>query len=238
MPSPTVRVGISAFEPSDHLKDSATPTSRPAVRLAEMKDVPAIVDIHLLSFPGFFLSSMGPTFLRHLYQGIIRDVTGFVLVVAPGDRIRGFVAGTTSPAGFYGRLLRRAWPQFFMASIPPLLRKPGIIPKLLRSLRKPGEEDRAEAGALLMSLAVDPKFQRNGDGRLLLAHFCERCRAAGVNRVRLTTDGAHNDGVNTFYTRQGFQLSKTFETPEGRIMNEYTRELTAISELSGSPSTL
>ncbi len=202
-----------------------------------MKDVPAIVDIHLLSFPGFFLSSLGPVFLRHLYRGIVRDEAGFVFVVTLEDRIRGFVAGTTSPAGFYKRLLHRAWPQFVMASIPPLLRKPRIIPKLLRSLKKPREEERTEASALLMSLAVDPQFQRTGTGRILLAHFCERCRAAAVNHVRLTTDGNHNDGVNTFYARQGFQLLKTFTTPEGRIMNEYTRELTAFPEPSGSSST-
>ena len=39
--------------------------------------------------------------------------------------------------------------------------------------------------------------------------------------INLETDALNNDSVNRFYQKNGFVLSKTYVTDEGREMNEY-----------------
>lgn len=72
-----------------------------------------------------------------------------------------------------------------------------------------------------MSLAVSPDAQRSGVGRTLNHAFLEEASRRGAKRVLLTTDRIGNDSVNRFYEKEGFRISRTFVTPEGRQMNEY-----------------
>ena len=39
--------------------------------------------------------------------------------------------------------------------------------------------------------------------------------------INLETDAVNNEGVNAFYVKNNFVLTRTFETPEVRKMNEY-----------------
>lgn len=184
-----------------------------------------MASIHLAAFPNFFLSALGRRFLCELYLGILADETGVALVHTSGGEIRGLVAGTVAPANFYGRLIRRRWLRFAFAALGPAIRRPAIIPRLLRAFRKPAEEREAADGALLMSLAVDPAAQRGGIGARLVAGFAASCRERGARRIRLTTDRLNNQPVNDFYLRNGFRIGGTFNTPEGRGMNEYVLDL-------------
>lgn len=141
------------------------PTHSVIVRPATQDEINVIVEIHQMAFPGFFLSALGPRFLRELYRGILFDESGILLVCYAQDRPVGFVAGTTQPVGFYSRLLRRKLVNFAAAAMLLLLRRPMFLPRIVRALRKPAEERRAVLNtALLMSLAVDPAVQRGGIG--------------------------------------------------------------------------
>ena len=51
-----------------------------AIRDARPEDIPTVVAVHLASFPGFFLSFLGPKFLALLYEGLIADPQGLVMV--------------------------------------------------------------------------------------------------------------------------------------------------------------
>jgi ribosomal protein S18 acetylase RimI-like enzyme len=185
-------------------------------------DVPTVVAIHVRAFPGFFLSFLGPAFLGLLYHGIVDDPTGLAFVAEqPGRGLAGFVAGTTAPAGLYTRLLRRQALGFAVASVPALLRRPTIAPRLVRALAMPSRAALPAGAALLMSLAVDSGVQRGGHGRALVAAFLSGARAAGATAVHLTTDRDQNEAVNAFYRGLGFRLHRHYRTPEGRDMNEY-----------------
>lgn len=195
------------------------------VRLRPMSvaDLNAVVDVHMRSFPRFFLTFLGGSFLRELYAGIAGDETGIAIVgVGEGDAIVGFVAGTTHPSGFYRRLIAgRVW-RFAFAAFLPLLRKPRILPRLLRALSLPQKSAGAGKGAaFLMSLAVSPDAHRGGVGRMLNHAFLAEASRRGATRVFLTTDRIGNDGANRFYENEGFRIARTFVTPEGREMNEY-----------------
>jgi ribosomal protein S18 acetylase RimI-like enzyme len=191
-------------------------------------DVAAVTAVHLASFPGFFLSFLGPAFLRQLYRGIVDDDSGIALVTERDGRVAGFVAGTAQPPGFYKRLLRRRGWRFALAALLPALRGPRVIPRLLRAFVMPSASAAyGEGTALLMSIAVAPELQSSGAGKALTEGFAAEARTRGSVRVVLTTDRDGNDAVNDFYQRRGFVLSRTFTTPEGRAMNEYSLELGA-----------
>ena len=192
----------------------------------ELRHIEQVVDVHLESFRGFFLSFLGPRFLRLLYLGICRDEMSIKLVALSdeGD-IVGFVAGSQDPARFFARLLRRDWWRFAMASLSGIIRKPGIIPRIARALFHPSSSPAGVHIALLMSIGVAPSAQTRGIGRELVAAFLGEAADRGAKEVRLTTDRDDNDSVRNFYRRVCFTEVSEYRTPEGRWLVEYLRKL-------------
>lgn len=180
-----------------------------------------VVEVHLQSFPNFFLTFLGRNFLSELYRGLLDDPSGIALVTMADDRLAGFVVGTTQPAGFYGRLLKKRWWRFALAACGPLAKRPGSLPRLLRAARLPQQVTRAEDRGTLMSIAVLPGMQGRGIGQILVRSFLAEAKRRGLARVDLTTDKNNNAAVNVFYQRLGFALNRSYITPEGREMNEY-----------------
>jgi ribosomal protein S18 acetylase RimI-like enzyme len=208
-----------------------------SIREMRLSDAAAVVAVHLKAFPGFFLSFLGPGFLRELYCSIVIDEAGISFVCCRGEKIIGFVAGTLQPAGFYSRLVRRRWWRFALASFKPALLKPVIIPRLFRALRKPGEVQSQSGVGLLMSIGVLPEAQGQGIAHELVKRFLFEARQRGLKQVNLTTDRLKNEKVNAFYERLGFDVIRTFTTPEGRQMNEYAIRLKDCKLLWGGSET-
>jgi ribosomal protein S18 acetylase RimI-like enzyme len=196
-----------------------------AIRDARPEDIPTVVAVHLASFPGFFLSFLGPKFLALLYEGLIADPQGLVMVSESAAGIEGFVAGVTDQSGFFGRLVKKRMLRFAGASLGAAIRRPRIVPRLVRALGQSRRSERSAAKASLMSIAVRPGVSGKGTGRDLVAAFGAALAARGVEAYCLTTDRDDNDRVNRFYLKLGFRLSGTFVTPEGRAMNEYVMTL-------------
>lgn len=197
------------------------PNAVPEIRAARQPDVPTIVDVHQRAFQGFFLSFLGPAFLRQLYLGILDDRDGMIFVAEQGENVCGFVAGTAAPSGFYSRLLRQRWWRFALSAALPALKRPAIIPRLLRAFSAPSQASRSPGRGTLMSLAVTPDAQGAGLGGTLVRAFLAEASRRGLRQVDLTTDKHNNDGTNRFYRNLGFICERTLTTPEGREMNEY-----------------
>jgi GNAT superfamily N-acetyltransferase len=184
--------------------------------------IPAIVQVHLASFPNFFLSFLGPRFLSLYYSGICASPEGIGLVYLNDAKVpAGFVAGSSNPRGFYTRLLKRNWPRFALASVGAIVRKPSAIKRIARGLLHPGGNPVGSDVAGLFSIGVLPELQGTGAGKLLVAQFLGEAGRRGCRRVFLTTDRDANEAVNAFYLKLGFKLDRHYETPEGRRMNEY-----------------
>lgn len=195
------------------------------VRPMQVHDVEAAVKVHLASFQGFFLTFLGPRFLRELYTGILRDTSGIVLVYVDAKGLQGFVAGTDEPKGLYSRLLRQRWWRFGLASVSAMLRRPNIVSRLFRAFRKPSETMTVDHAGLLMSVAVDPQAQGLHIGSQLVDAFLSVCRGRNLEAVFLTTDRDNNERINAFYLHRGFSIVRSYVTPEGRWMNEYAIQL-------------
>jgi ribosomal protein S18 acetylase RimI-like enzyme len=192
------------------------------IRKLNSTDLAAVVEIHRASFPGFFLSFLGPRFLSLYYEGIHKDPEGIGFVyLNPAGMPAGFVAGSSNPRGFYSRLLKRDWLKFSLASLGAIVRKPSVIGRVARGLFHPSGNppDRDVSG--LFSIGVLPELQGTGAGKQLVQSFLRESRVRGCRRVFLTTDRDNNDAVNAFYRKQGFRIERQYVTPEGRHMNEY-----------------
>ena len=194
------------------------------IRPMQDRDLEQIVAMHQQSFRGFFLTFLGPRFLKLLYQCIGSDAEGVVLV-ASSERVEGFVAGVMHQSGFYRRLVKRHKWAFARAALGAVFKKPSIAPRLLRALRRPTEAQVTAVDACLMSIAVRAESEGQGIGQQLAKAFCQALSTRGVTAVCLTTDHDQNERVNQFYQKLGFQLHRVFTTPEGRKMKEYVVSL-------------
>lgn len=185
---------------------------RPMTR-ADLRDV---VSVHRAAFPNFFLSFLGPAFLRVFYGFVASE--GIALVAVVDGRIAGFVAGVHDSRSFYRRLLRRRFVQVALALVPATLRRPSTIVRVARRARQRTADGPIHAGAELMSLAVDPEKRQQGIGRALIEAF-----AARAGSLWLTTDAEDNDAVIRFYENLGFTRGRGYTTAEGRALLELSR---------------
>jgi hypothetical protein len=79
------------------------------IRRATINDVSIVAQIHTLAFPGFFLTSLGNSFLKELYSGFVNQPGGIFVVAEDKDegKIIGFAAGTTVPTVFFTELRKK-----------------------------------------------------------------------------------------------------------------------------------
>jgi len=183
----------------------------------------SMTTLHADAFPGFFLTTLGPRFLRHLFIGFSSQPNGICILAEDRESLIGIAAGTNQPDLFFKQLLRKHGVQFALATIPGLLRNPlFVIRKCLGALFYRGESlpDLPNA-ALLSSLAVAPDHIGEGIGKALVQAFSVEARARGCAALYLITDAVGNDQVNGFYEKCGFTLQDTLERPGSRVMNRW-----------------
>jgi ribosomal protein S18 acetylase RimI-like enzyme len=184
--------------------------------------VDEVVDIHLKSFPGFFLSFLGPRFLKEFYKSFATDSQGLGFVAkGQDDKIIGVVVGPIYPQGYFQRLLKNNWPRFCLASIGAVVRRPHSALRLLRAIFYRGKAPFGPPRALLSSIAVDPSAQGRGVGKVLVERWVEQVQRNGLCGCYLTTDADGNLAVNNFYQNLGWQIESSYVTSEGRRMNRY-----------------
>lgn len=186
-------------------------------------DLNEVVQLHIRSFPDFFLTSLGKGFLFELYRDFLTDESAICKVIEYNGHIKGFAAGNMNPGEFFRKLLWRKGHLFVFYSMKALIRNPVLVSrKLLFALHYRGEKpDKIVNAALLSSIGVDLAFGKSGFGSMLIRAFCEEAFTKGANAVYLTTDTIKNDPVNTFYIKNGFVLESTFLKNKGRMMNRY-----------------
>jgi ribosomal protein S18 acetylase RimI-like enzyme len=193
-----------------------------AITSLSSSHIDTVVKIHLRAFPDFFLSFLGPRFLREFYKSFLSDSQGLGFIAsAPDGQLLGVIVGPVDPRGYFKRLLKRRWWAFCLASISAVLRSPSCVPRLFRAAFYRGESPSGPIRALISSIAVDRNMQRAGVGKRLVEHWVEEARRRGASGCYLTTDADGNDAVNAFYQGLNWHLESAYFTPQGRQMNRY-----------------
>ncbi len=192
------------------------------VESAEKELLNEIVKIHMDTFHGFFLTFMGKGFLKTMYSSYCKHAkSGLLVAMDEEDRIMGFLAWSGELSELYKFMIKRKLFSFALHSLGAFFRKPKIFIRLIRAFLKPGESKRAESYVELASIGVLPDAKRSGIGSMLIDRLKENVDFSVYEYITLETDAVDNEGANRFYQKNGFVLARTFETSEGRKMNEY-----------------
>lgn len=184
-------------------------------------DLSQVVQIHLAAFPSFFLSKMGPSFLRLYYNAVRKMPDGILLGCYDGSgKVIGFSAATTNCSGFNKRLLLKNILTFGLISFKLLFTNPEALIHLVANLTKRpqnGIKDSFDYGELL-SIAVSPGFQRSGIGQSLIIATEQMVSKSGQFELSLTTDAKDNEKAVSFYKKNGYAILYEFTAYPNRIM--------------------
>ncbi|MFJ4055427.1 GNAT family N-acetyltransferase [Pseudomonas sp. NPDC089743] len=196
-----------------------------------LEHLTALSKLHVRAFPGFFLSSLGERFLNLLYKSYIeaedcacfasfRETDGEVEII-------GSIVVISKPAYFYKSIFRANGLRFAVYAIPSLLKNTlTVAKKLFSAVFYRGDADHdpefSDAG-LIASICVSPDAQGLGVGREMLKYAEGWAADRKLNAVFLLTDKDHNDAVNLFYVKNGYELNSVLKKSGGRLMNRYIK---------------
>ena len=180
------------------------------VRRATRNDSRTLADLHTAAFPDYFLTHLGPSFLRRYYEAFLGEPHTVVIGSVNGRPV-GFVAGTTDLARFQRGLYRRNLLHFPVIIAGRIVTDRVVrreitrrrhhvrlaISSMLRG-RRPGRDDEGgksstpdSAISHLFAICVEPSAQGTGVAAMMTAYL-DAERRNGARRVRLSvfTDNA------------------------------------------------
>jgi glycosyltransferase involved in cell wall biosynthesis/ribosomal protein S18 acetylase RimI-like enzyme len=181
------------------------------IREAEPGDAPAVGSLHSRMIRSGFLSSLGPGFLRLLYESLISGDSGAVFVAVRGDTVVGFIAGTDDTGRFYREFLRTRSLAALWNLLPALIR-PKTWAKVIETLRYGSREQ--ELSAELLSMAVAPAVRRRGVGARLVEALLADARSRGLEGMKVVV-GAENRAALSLYESCGFEDPRPLEVHTG-----------------------
>ena len=164
---------------------------------------------------------MGGNFLFHMYESYCAHNDSGVIIACEEGRVIGFLAYSNDFSALYRYMIKKKLLCLALCSLRAIIRKPKAFLHLIKAFLKPGEARRSERYVELASIGVKPECKTNGVGTLLINELKRQVNFDEYEYINLETDALNNDSVNRFYQKNGFVLSKTYVTDEGRKMNEY-----------------
>ena len=180
-----------------------------------------LANLHRKAFPAFFLTQLGSSFLKTLYQGYLDDQNSGILVAEENGKIEGFIAYSNDYPKFYKNLIRKKLIRFAWCSFLAAIQHPSFVKRLFGAFGKSDSVLKTEKYVELASICTDPAMEGQGIGSALIEYLISKVDFNEFAYINLETDAEGNDRVNRFYQKNGFALSRQYITPEGRKMNEY-----------------
>lgn len=189
--------------------------------LNDKNKIDEIVNIHMQSFSGFFLTFLGKGFLKQLYKGFLEEKNSNLIVASDiNGKILGFLAYSSNLSGFYKYLIKKHLISFGWYAMFGFFRNPKIFFRLIRAFTYSQEAKREEKYIELSSIGVLPVKENSGIGSKLI-NYLKELDFREYQYIKLETDAINNENTNKFYKKNKFVVSNSYSTPEGRVMNEY-----------------
>ena len=124
----------------------------------EREVIRRIVEIHMETFEGFFLTFLGRGFLRQMYGAYCaHGASGLLAAFDDRGEVVGFLAWSSQLSALYRQMIRTRLIPFAWYSLGALVRNPAVFMRLVRAFLKPGEARRQEAYVELASIGVAPE---------------------------------------------------------------------------------
>lgn len=223
----------------------AEPAVMAAIRPLAFHDAPEVAALHHAAMGNSLWARLGQGFLRQLYQGLVNDprFLGFVHedhTRAPGQRIRGFIAGSQDTQAMFHHVFRARWFLLGPAALPGLARDPTVLRPLLQTARyfaasAPDLGLQVPAESLFCSFA--PELRGTRVSGLINKVLFDELAARGHRYVKITTE-TDNEGANRQLRSWGFADRGRFRF-YGKEMVVYVLDLQAsprVQPLSRHPA--
>jgi len=191
------------------------------VKKDDAKTISTVADIHIATFQGFFLTFLGKGFLKLLYKSYCEFDESAVIAYVDEGKILGFFAYSGNYSGLYKYMIKKRLIPFAWYAIGAFFRKPKSFMRLIGAFVKSNDVSREEKYLEIASCSVLPTCAGMGIGTILMNEVIRRTDFTKYAYISLETDADNNASVNSFYQKSGFTLARTYETREGRRMNEY-----------------
>ena len=174
-------------------------------------DIESVVALHRICFPDYFVTELGPRFLRLYYGETLDEIA---LVAVDEDRgLLGFHLSFARPGRTFTRLLVRRGPVFLLAALPTAIRGLRQARRVAGAVFKPAQARLPEGSAICMYTAVSPDARGRGVARQLLMAM----RAAAIHRglVAMVGENEDEERLCALYESIGFCRVGTFIASDG-----------------------
>lgn len=184
------------------------------------KDIKEITKIHLEVFSSFFLSSLGPRFIKTYYHTFLKHPKAICFCAKEKltGEVLGFIFSCETSKGFHKSLVLRNILKYLLLALMIIFTNPKKIIRLLQNFEKKKMSKDSGEYSEILSIGVSKKHGGKGIGGILLETTEKALLTKGVNTITLTTDKLSNDKVLAFYARNGYSLYYSFESFPNRQM--------------------
>ena len=190
--------------------------------LAKKEDALQIAKIHKAQINKGFLSTLKPAFLENIYTAIIESDTGFCVVVKEGDRIAGFISGTTDINALYRYFIKKYFFQSLVLVIQKIF-KVSYIKKMIETLLYPVKESKLPQAELL-TMAVDRQFQGQGIASKIFVEFLEEMKKRNIKSFKVLVGEELTPAIH-FYEKNGFTFLKNTNIHKGKSSRIYIYDI-------------
>ena len=184
--------------------------------------------LHLQGLDRGFLASLGPRFLKLLYETIDADPDTHLIVDCEDERVIGFVTGGPGMGPVYQRLVRKG-PRLVLALLPHIPR-PRILRGVLDLMRYRRQHDAEDDVSVslprheLLSIVVDPTARGTGVAERLYQRLSDALRDDGAEGFRIVV-GEELAPAHRFYRRMGAEPVATTSVHGGAPSTIYLQRL-------------
>jgi len=179
------------------------------IRALRKTDLPQVASLYATRLVNSTYAQLGGGFLRELIAGIDRSPQGIVLVDTDDAGVSGFMAAATDVEGLFAWLkTHRRWALGWRAALG-LLRRPTLLPQLLRTDDYFAKVDHAHIQAELLYVAVRPELARSKLSSRLLGAMLYALHVRGATAVRVTCE-KDNDQPQHLLRAFGFTARHEF----------------------------
>jgi ribosomal protein S18 acetylase RimI-like enzyme len=184
-----------------------------------------VIDIHITSFPGFFLTDLGKEVLRVFYQSLLEDKSTIFYGVRINAQLVGFFVASKSPKSLYTKLFFKNILRFTVPLAFSFLKNLNLLKRMYTSFTSSNKYYIVPLySSSLLSICVSPAHAGKGVGKILLNKLEKELIFYKNYGYYLTTDAENNYATNHFYLTLGFKLYDTYNQGN-RLMNIYAKEL-------------
>jgi ribosomal protein S18 acetylase RimI-like enzyme len=190
------------------------------------KDLPQVIEVHKISFKGFFLTELGDHFLTVYYDCVRKDERGLLIGFYDEGQLCGFCAATTFSKGFNKHLVKKNLVRFSLIGVRLVFTQIPSLVRLVKNFTKTNPDVKDEGNyAELLSIGVSGNKQGQGIGKKLLIQLESELRLKGCTSLSLTTDYNDNEKAIQFYKDLGYAVYYDFVTYPNRRMYRMIKKL-------------